>query len=79
MHMFAGREKEAESINKTLDNKSSAIMLYGKRKVGKTTLIKEVLMFILNVSEAQYRKTLNFSFSNLYASKYCRFLCNFQI
>ncbi len=40
---FIGREEEIKLINKALDSESAAIMIFGKRKVGKTTLIRHVL------------------------------------
>ena len=39
--MFVGRERELESIENCLKNDFKNIMVYGKRKVGKTTLILE--------------------------------------
>lgn len=41
--MFIGREKELKNITDLLQKASSSMMIYGKRKVGKTTLIKEAL------------------------------------
>lgn len=40
---FTGRQEEIKRINQSLDRDYSAILIYGKRKVGKTTLIKYVL------------------------------------
>ncbi len=40
---FIGREKEKNAIRKALDNKERSILIYGPRRVGKTTLIKEAL------------------------------------
>lgn len=40
---FIGREKEKSAIKKALDNKTKCILIYGPRRVGKTTLIKEAL------------------------------------
>ena len=37
--MFVAREKELALIRGLLSKKSGSIMVYGKRKVGKTTLI----------------------------------------
>ena len=41
--MFIGREKELHELTSELSNqnKKSAILIYGKRRVGKSTLIKE--------------------------------------
>ena len=41
--MFVGRQKELESLKRELSNwnKRTAILVYGKRRVGKSTLIKE--------------------------------------
>ncbi len=37
--MFIGREKELAIIKEALTKKSASVMVYGKRKIGKTTLI----------------------------------------
>ena len=39
--MFIGREKELKILNEQINKKSSSTLIYGKRKIGKTTLIKE--------------------------------------
>lgn len=41
--MFVAREKELALINEVLGRSSGSAMIYGKRKVGKTTLITEAL------------------------------------
>ena len=41
--MFVAREKELALIRGLLSKKSGSIMIYGKRKVGKTTLITHAL------------------------------------
>lgn len=41
--MFIGREKEAAQLLRDLSGCGNAILVYGKRRVGKTTLIKYVL------------------------------------
>ncbi len=41
--MFIGRDKEKALINELLTKPSGSAMVYGKRKVGKTTLITETL------------------------------------
>ncbi len=41
--MFIGREKELAFIKSNLQKDSSGMMIYGKRKIGKTTLIKKAL------------------------------------
>ena len=40
--MFIGRNKEFEELQSELDNwnRRSAVLIYGKRRVGKTTLIQ---------------------------------------
>ena len=40
---FINREKELESLNKEYKKKNSFVVLYGRRRVGKTTLIKEFI------------------------------------
>lgn len=41
--MFIARDKELALINEILNKPSGSVMVYGKRKVGKTTLITEAL------------------------------------
>ena len=41
--MFIGREKELQQISEMLNNDSGCMMIYGKRKVGKTTLLMHAL------------------------------------
>ena len=41
--MFIARNKEIELINEILAKPSGSVMIYGKRKIGKTTLINEAL------------------------------------
>ena len=41
--MFIGRKDELNLINNLLNRENGTIMIYGKRKVGKTTLIKKSL------------------------------------
>ncbi len=41
--MFIGRQEELKAIQAVLDKKSESVLVYGKRKVGKTTLILEAL------------------------------------
>ena len=41
--MFIGRKKELSQINSLLSEKSGCMMIYGKRKIGKTTLITHAL------------------------------------
>lgn len=43
MNGFFGREKELALLKEQLQKPSAAVMLYGKRKVGKTTLLKQAL------------------------------------
>lgn len=41
--MFIGRTEEISALSALLKKRSASAMIYGKRKVGKTTLIKKVL------------------------------------
>jgi AAA+ ATPase superfamily predicted ATPase len=41
--MFIGREEELKTLSSLLEKPSASAMIYGKRKVGKTTLIKKAL------------------------------------
>ena len=49
--MFIGRKKELAQIKSFLNEQSGCIMIYGKRKVGKTTLITHALQ---NTSNTAY-------------------------
>ena len=40
---FIDREKELETLNKEYKKDNSLVVLYGRRRVGKTTLIKEFI------------------------------------
>lgn len=42
-NIFYGRLKEIELIRSCLKDKNNSILIYGKRRVGKTTLIKETI------------------------------------
>ena len=42
--MFIGRKEELSLLNSALAENSSAILVYGKRRIGKTTLIKQALL-----------------------------------
>ena len=46
--MFIGRKIELELIKKEFQKKSSSILIYGKRKIGKTTLVREACKDIKN-------------------------------
>ena len=46
--MFFGREKELKILKQELAKDSSSILIYGKRKIGKTTLIKKACEEIEN-------------------------------
>ena len=41
--MFYGRKKEINLIKSIFNENNKAILIYGKRRVGKTTLIKEAI------------------------------------
>ena len=41
--MFIGREEELRTIRSLFEESFASAMIYGKRKVGKTTLIKKAL------------------------------------
>ena len=40
---FINREKEIETLNKEYKKENSFVVIYGRRRVGKTTLIKEFI------------------------------------
>ena len=48
--MFIGREKELAQIKSFLNEQSGCMMIYGKRKVGKTTLITHALRGVGNTA-----------------------------
>ena len=41
--MFIGRLEELKTLHLLLEKPSASVMIYGKRKVGKTTLIAKAL------------------------------------
>jgi len=51
---FIGRDKELQSLEKEYERDSSFVVIYGRRRVGKTTLIKE---FIKNKTAFYYLAT----------------------
>ncbi len=40
---FIGRESELNRLNSEYNRESSFVVIYGRRRVGKTTLVKEFL------------------------------------
>ena len=40
---FIGRKEELEKLNSEFSHNNSFVVIYGRRRVGKTTLIKEFL------------------------------------
>ena len=61
--MFIARETELKIIRETLIKKSASVLVYGKRKVDKTTLILQALkssrdVNIMNVCARRLRKIL---------------------
>ncbi|MEO2154654.1 MAG: ATP-binding protein [Nanoarchaeota archaeon] len=59
---FVDREKELELLNKTLNKENSFIIIYGRRRIGKTTLVKKAVenkKFLYLFCEEGYRKNLN--------------------
>lgn len=71
MEKFIDREKELEFLNKEYESKrSSLVILYGRRRIGKTSLIKEFsknkdIIYFLATEEAE-KQNLNI-FKNLVA------------
>ena len=59
--MFVGRTNELVSIQNALLTPGTAVMIYGKRKVGKTTLIKEALQNVETINV--YYECIKFEFS----------------
>lgn len=44
--MFVGREKELKIIDTFLSNNHGALLVYGLRRVGKTTLMKKLSQIV---------------------------------
>ncbi len=64
--MFIHHQKELNEINNELSGVSRRIAIYGKRRVGKTALIKKALedkgiSSISNVSKIHWRRIWRFS------------------
>ncbi len=50
-----GRHKELQQIQQSLKiNKSKAILVYGRRRIGKTSLINEALKFYTGIKIVQF-------------------------
>jgi len=59
---FVNRKKEIELLNKFLNKRNSFIIIYGRRRIGKTTLIKKVVEnkdFLYLFCEEGYKRNLN--------------------
>ena len=41
--MFIGREKELKELKESIQRDNQATLIYGKRRVGKTALIREAI------------------------------------
>ena len=48
---FIDREKELENLNKEYKKDNSFVVLYGRRRVGKTTLIKTTVAHSLHLTK----------------------------
>ncbi len=66
--MFVGRKEELRKINELLKKDHQNIMIYGKRKIGKTTLILEsakhsdrILLYYECIKDSLARNTENFA------------------
>lgn len=64
--MFIGRERELATLNKLYESdKFEFVVIYGRRRVGKTALISQFIddktLFILWVSKAMPSKILKIS------------------
>ncbi|WP_432400830.1 ATP-binding protein [Wukongibacter sp. M2B1] len=65
MKNFIGRKSELEKLNKEYDRQSSFVVMYGRRRVGKTTLIKEFIkdknaLYFLSTSELEVKNRSRF-------------------
>ena len=74
--MFVGRKEEINLLKEQYKNKKSSILLYGKRRVGKTTLLKESFKYFdkncNDLITSSFISSLLFSkFNELYLIYYC--------
>lgn len=80
--MFYGREKELKIINDFSKKSNQALMIYGKRKVGKTTLLKEALKNTKYVYYECIKSTLKDNIDNfvniLFENKIINYKLNFE-
>lgn len=66
MELFVDRESEMESLQREYDRKgSSLVVMYGRRRVGKTTLISEFIkdkraLFFLASEESEIQNRNDF-------------------
>ena len=73
--MFIGREKELTLLQQ--DYIGKAVMVYGKRRVGKTTLIQRTVSIrqcTMSAQKAQCKIILTALYGNWPESKCCLFL-----
>lgn len=66
MKSFIGRKAELDKLNKEYHRQSSFTVMYGRRRVGKTTLIKEFIkdkqaLYFLSTSELEVKNRKRFS------------------
>ena len=59
--LFIGRQAELDTLQKEYERDSGFVVIYGRRRVGKTTLIKEFLkgknaFYFLATKEIEYCK-----------------------
>ncbi|WDV48173.1 ATP-binding protein [Clostridiaceae bacterium M8S5] len=65
MQSFIGRKSELEKLNNEYNRQSSFVVMYGRRRVGKTTLIKEFIkdkkaLYFLATSELEVKNRNRF-------------------
>ena len=58
---FIGRISELATLNAELERSSGFVVIYGRRRVGKTTLIKEFIKDKLNASAKELYGIENFT------------------
>ena len=68
MKSFIGRESELKKLNREYNRQSSFVVMYGRRRVGKTTLIKEFIkhkraLYFLATSELEVKNRNRFLIS----------------
>lgn len=82
--MFFGRERELSELKKTIQKDNQATLIYGKRRIGKTTLIKEAVsncacrVFYYECTRTTLRENVNLFVRVLIANGLPSFVSSFE-